>query len=183
MIEMAPDVTAAREAKFVELQEKKAEEKKQIELEKIAEKASEAAKPSGEGKAKEDAKPAEEKKADGGKVGPKKEEKGKEGGAKREEGKKEEKKEEKKREITLERIYTIPLVSVYSKPLMSRGNAAIKVLRKFLVRHMKGDEKKIKLTISLNNLIRKRGSARPMKKIKVKATKDKEGIVLAEIAA
>lgn len=173
------DEHSAKEAKFVALQEKKAEEAK-VEVaiakeEKIEAKAAEhpvkAEVHRHEGK-KEGAAPSKEgeKKAE-----PKKEEK--------KPAEKEAAKEEKKREIVLERIYTVPFSQIYAKPQQSRGNMAITFLRKFLARHMKGAPEKIKISLILNNTIRKRGSGRPMKKVKIKATKDKEGVVLAEIAA
>ncbi|HLC48382.1 MAG TPA: 50S ribosomal protein L31e [Candidatus Norongarragalinales archaeon] len=173
------DEHSAKEAKFVALQEKKAEEAK-VEVaiakeEKIEAKAAEhqvkTETHKHEGK-KEGAAPSKagEKKAE-----PKKEEK--------KPAEKEAAKEEKKREIVLERIYTVPFSQIYAKPQQSRGNMAITFLRKFLARHMKGAPEKIKISLILNNTIRKRGSGRPMKKVKIKATKDKEGVVLAEIAA
>ncbi|MFH1258162.1 MAG: 50S ribosomal protein L31e [Candidatus Micrarchaeota archaeon] len=165
-------VEQAKEAKFIQLQEKKAEERKEIDLKKVEEKAEakreEKKADEHKGKQPEDKKAAE-------KTAPP---------AKKTEEKKEEKKEEpKKREIVLERIYTVPLIAAYSKPLMKRGNAAITLLRRFLERHMKADEKKVKISLILNNIIRKRGSGRPLKKVKIKATKDKEGVVIAEISA
>lgn len=185
---------SAKEAKFVALQEKKAEEAKELIAEAKEEKAAEL-----EEEKKNEAKSAPDKKGETttSKEGekkkgePKKEGKitdskpGEKGKApeKKEEKKEEPKKEEKKREIVLERIYTVPLWEIYSKPQQSRGNMAITFLRKFLARHMKGAPEKIKISLILNNTIRKRGSGRPMKKVKIKATKDKEGLVLAELAA
>jgi large subunit ribosomal protein L31e len=166
------DEFRAKEAKFVALQEKKSEEakekKQEVELAAIESK---------------------EKKVEGkkGAIAPKAQAKkeGEKAATAKAPEKKEEKKEEKeikKREIILERIYSIPL-DVYAKPQQHRANAAIKVLKKFLARHMKTDIKKVKIALIVNNTIRKRGGGRPMKKVKVKATKDKEGIVLAELAA
>ncbi|MFH0971309.1 MAG: hypothetical protein V1835_01955 [Candidatus Micrarchaeota archaeon] len=159
------DVASAKEAKFIEVQEKKAEEKKAEDLKK-----EEKAKEAGETKKLEAKK--DEKKGEIKKESPKTD-------AKKDEEKKE---EPKKREIILERICTVPFMHLYSKPMMKRGNAAIKFLKNYLSRHMKTDVKKVKISLFLNNAIRKRGSGRPLKKVKIKATKDKEGGVLAEIA-
>lgn len=169
---MAEDV-GAKEAKFVALQEKKAEEAKEkkaeVELGKVEAKKTEDKKDSAKGKTKESSKEGKDALA--------------KPAGKKEETKKEDKKEEKeikKREITLERIYTVPFIQVYSKPQQLRSNAAILELQRFMARHMKTDISKVKISLIVNNMIRKRGGGRPMKKIKVKATKDKEGIVLVE---
>lgn len=93
-------------------------------------------------------------------------------------------KEEKKREIVLERVYTVNLRKAYSKPSYKRANTATVMLKEFLSRHMHaGDPAKVKLATELNEFIRQRSSARPPKRIKVQAGKDKEGIVLARLAA
>ncbi|MFH1751230.1 MAG: 50S ribosomal protein L31e [Candidatus Micrarchaeota archaeon] len=172
---------SAKEAKFVVLQEKKAEEAK----EKIAEAKEEKAeikdapaKKSGEAPGEKAEKTAETP-AKGAEAKKEASETKKPAEVKKEEPKE----EKKKREIVLERIYTVPMIEAYSKPAMARANNAIKLLRRFLARHMKAEDGKIKIAEKVNNLIRSRGSGRPMKSIKVKATKDKEGIVLAEIAA
>ncbi|MEK6953903.1 MAG: 50S ribosomal protein L31e [Candidatus Micrarchaeota archaeon] len=174
---------SAKEAKFVALQEKKAEEAKEVaaiakeEAAIVKEEPKQPIKSTDEKKDLKAASKAKDSKADS-KPSEKK------GEAKKEETKKDEDRPEvKKREIILERIYSVPLVEAYAKPQMLRGNRAIKLLRWFLARHMKTDEEKVKIALELNNLIRARGSGRPMKKVKVKATKDKEGIVLGELAA
>ncbi len=182
------DQPSAREQKFVETQAKKAEEKKEEKAEvKLEEKKAEGKKIEEKPKTpgiKEGEKKIEKKEE---KPGEKmKEEKAPEKKAEKPAEKKEEKKEEKdetKREIVLERIYTVPFMEIYSKPQQFRGNAALVFLKRFLTRHMKAEEGKVRISMSVNNLIRKNSSGRPPKSIKVKVTKDKEGIVLAEIAA
>ncbi|MBI5224236.1 hypothetical protein HY989_00020 [Candidatus Micrarchaeota archaeon] len=156
---MAPDVLAAKESKFVSLQEKKSEEKKEADAKEVA--------ASKEEKAREST------------------QKGKGDKAKAEKAtvSKDEPKAEKKREIILERIFIVPLSDAFKKPAMQRSNYAIKFLKKYLTRHMKAQEGNVKISLILNNFIRKRGSGRPVKKIKIKATKDKEGIVIAETVA
>jgi len=97
--------------------------------------------------------------------------------------KKEEKKEEKKREVVLERLYTVNLQPAYATTMFSRADKASKMLKKFLARHLKASgPDKVKLAEGVNLYIRERGSAHPAKRVKVKASKDKEGIVLAELA-
>ena len=69
-------------------------------------------------------------------------------------------------------VYTIPLGKVYeSKPCYKRANKAIAEIRRYLVRHSKIDDSRIKLDNKLNELINARGSKKPPRKIQVKAVK------------
>ncbi len=151
-----------RDDKFVEMQEKKAEEKKEESV--AVSPASVVAAPASAPVAS--------------RASPKKEEKA--APAKPAE-KKEEKPVEKKRDIVLERIYSIPLGDAYARPQMKRADRATDLLKAYLSRHMKSQD--IRMSVDLNNTMRARGSRRPMKKVKVRATKDKEGMVWAELAA
>ena len=85
----------------------------------------------------------------------------------------------------LEREYIIPLRREWLKvPEYKRANKAVKMIKKFLVRHMKiydKDFKKIKMDILLNNEIRFRGIRKPPAKIKVKAVKYDNNTVLVEL--
>lgn len=117
----------------------------------------------------------------------------KKGEAKKEEAKGKEKapaakerekpKEERKREIVLERVYNVNLQKAYGKPLGKRANTAIKLLRKFLGRHFKTDEDMVRLAPELGAHINGFGSHQPPKHVKVQANKDKEGLVMAKLAA
>lgn len=147
---------SAKQEKFIELQEKKAFEEKE-------EAVKPAAAPSAEIAKKTDGKEAKK--------------------PEKKEEKKDAKPPEKKREVVLERIYTVSLKDAYSKPQMKRANVAIRMLKDFLSRHMKADRPNVHVAVALNNLIRARGSGRPLKKVKILATKDKEGVVLAEQSA
>ncbi|NYZ75383.1 50S ribosomal protein L31e [Candidatus Micrarchaeota archaeon] len=91
-------------------------------------------------------------------------------------------KEEKKREIVLERNYVIPLIKAYETTQTSRGNKAVKMTKAFLARHMKAGAGKIKLDPALSAAVFARGSKRPPKKLRVNASKDKEGLVWAKLA-
>ncbi|MFH1107201.1 MAG: 50S ribosomal protein L31e [Candidatus Micrarchaeota archaeon] len=144
----------AKQDKFIELQEKKAEEKK-LEAQQPASKAPEASKPEAKKEAKKEAINEEKK----------------------------EEKKEKKREIVLERLYTVDLSRAYAKPAMKRANRASRLLREFLCRHLKSPAESIRIAPALNEAVRAHGGARPLKKVKLKATKDKDGIVLAEPVA
>jgi len=97
------------------------------------------------------------------------------------------KKDSKKElKVVLEREYIIPLRrKVLKAQRYRRAKKAIVVIREFLVRHMKVEDrdiKKIKIDKYLNQEIWFRGIKKPMSKIKVKATKMSDGIVKVELA-
>jgi large subunit ribosomal protein L31e len=97
----------------------------------------------------------------------------------------EKKKAEKEKKVELEREYVIPLKrGVLKAPSYRRAKKAIRVIREFLVRHMKvrdRDLRKVKVDIDLNNEIWFRGIKKPANKIKVIAKKI-DGIVYATLA-
>jgi large subunit ribosomal protein L31e len=97
-------------------------------------------------------------------------------------GEKKEEKVEKKREIVSERVITVPLRDAFKKPVYSRTNYAARILRKFVSRHLKTELKKVKISGKTNSVLRGAGGRSPLKSLKVKASKDKEGIVLVEPA-
>ena len=101
-----------------------------------------------------------------------------EGASKKKDGKVEEK-------IELEREYIIPLrKGVLKAPQYRRAKKAIRVIREFLAKHMRVEDRdlrKVKINIHLNNEVWFRGIRKPANKIKVKAIK-RGGIVYAELA-
>lgn len=96
---------------------------------------------------------------------------------------KKDKKEESK--VELEREYVVPLKrGVLNVPHYRRAKKAVRVLKEFMVKHMKvrdRDLRKVKVDINLNNEIWFRGIKKPMNKVKVKAKKI-DGIVYVELA-
>jgi len=72
----------------------------------------------------------------------------------------------------MERTYTIPLREVYDAPRPRRANKAVKVIKDFLVRHMKTDN--VKLDSSINEAIWERSREKPPRKIKVKVVKEED---------
>ena len=86
----------------------------------------------------------------------------------------------------LERIYTIPIRREWEKaPRYKRAKKAVKAVREFLAKHMKvydRDLKKIKVERWLNMALWARGIKHPPARIKVRAVKDDNGIVRAELA-
>lgn len=86
-------------------------------------------------------------------------------------------------EITLERTYNIPLRREYLKvPNWRRTEKAVTATREFLKRHLKAESvDKVKLGKELNEELWKHGIKNPPHHVKVTVTKDKEGLVRAEL--
>jgi len=103
----------------------------------------------------------------------------------------EEKKEvEKEEEIVEEKFYTIPLGRAWLSPRKKRAPRAMRILKSFVSKHMKlrteaeGEEEAEKLVISneVNERIWGRGIEKPPRKLKVRAVRDKEGMVTVYLA-
>ncbi len=85
-------------------------------------------------------------------------------------------KEEKpaKKELE-ERIYTVPLRRAWLVSRRKRAPKAVRILRNFMVRHMKAES--VVITNEINEALWSRGIQKPPRRIRVKAAKDKEGVV------
>jgi large subunit ribosomal protein L31e len=101
------------------------------------------------------------------------------------------KKKKEAEEVVEERTYTIPLGKALIMPPRRRAPRAMRMIRAFIVKHMKvptraeeEDEEAPKLTLTneLNERIWGRGIEKPPRKIRVRATKDKEGNVTVHLA-
>ncbi|MBI5803510.1 60S ribosomal protein L31 [Candidatus Pacearchaeota archaeon] len=92
---------------------------------------------------------------------------------------------EEKQDNFIEREYTIPMREKLNRvPRYKRAKKAIKTIKEFLARHMKiydRDLKKIKIDKYLNEQIWARGIKKPPAKIKIKAVKQGE-IVIVELS-
>jgi large subunit ribosomal protein L31e len=106
-----------------------------------------------------------------------------------EEAKPKKKKEEE--EVVEEKTYTIPLGKALIQPPRKRAPRAIHMIRAYVVKHMKipsraeeEDEEPptLRITQEVNERIWTRGIEKPPRKIRVKATKDKEGNVTVHLA-
>jgi len=105
-----------------------------------------------------------------------------------------EEKPEKKREeeeIVEERIYTIPLRRAWIGPRKKRTPRAMRIVKSFVQRHMKvetevkgEEEEEGRLVISneVNEKLWSRGIEKPPRNIRVRAVKDKEGVVTLYLA-
>jgi len=92
----------------------------------------------------------------------------------------EKKKEEE--EIVEERIYTVPLGKAWIVPRKKHSPKAMRTLRGFIRRHMKADEDSVRISNEVNEKIWSRGIEKPPRKIRVRVTKDAEGIVTVRLA-
>jgi len=94
-------------------------------------------------------------------------------------------------EVVEERIYTIPLRRAWVAPRKHRTPRAVRLIKRFIQRHMKleskleeEEEEEGKLIISneVNEAVWRRGIEKPPRKIRVRAVKDKEGNVTVYLA-
>ena len=77
-----------------------------------------------------------------------------------------------------EKIFTIPLREVFNRGRVHRAHDASRLVRNFLIRHMKSD--KVKIGKSINENIWKKGIQKPPRKVRVHAIKE-EDVVYAEL--
>ena len=77
-----------------------------------------------------------------------------------------------------EKIFTIPLREAFNRGRTHRAQDASKLVRQFLIKHMKSDV--VKVGDSINKDIWKRGIQKPPRKLRVHAVKE-ENIVYAEL--
>lgn len=81
-------------------------------------------------------------------------------------------------DVVVERLYTIPLGKVYETVRRKRANRAVKMVRAFIIRHMKPEEEEdLIIDPALNEYLWTRGIEKPPRRVRVRTTKDKEGIV------
>jgi large subunit ribosomal protein L31e len=103
------------------------------------------------------------------------------------------KKKKKEEEIVEERFYTIPLQRALVRPPKKRAPRAMQLIKAFITKHMKlemkvseeeEEEELPQLVISkeVNEKVWDRGIEKPPRKIKVRATKDKDGNVTVYLA-
>jgi large subunit ribosomal protein L31e len=94
-------------------------------------------------------------------------------------------------EIVEERIYTIPLRRAWIAPRKKRTPRAMRLIRSYIQRHMKvepevkgEEEEEGRLVISneVNERLWSRGIEKPPRNIRVRAVKDKEGVVTLYLA-
>lgn len=92
----------------------------------------------------------------------------------------EEEEEEIKEEIIDERIYTVPLAKARKGPRTKRANKAVRFLREFMEQHFKPES--LVISQEVNEAIWARGIQKPPRKIKIRATKNVEGLVVVYLS-
>jgi large subunit ribosomal protein L31e len=94
----------------------------------------------------------------------------------------EEKEKKVEGEIAEERIYTVPLGRAWIMPVTKRAPRAMRILKAFIKRHMKAGDESIIISNEVNEKIWSRGIEKPPRKIRVRAVKDREGLVTVYLA-
>ena len=95
-------------------------------------------------------------------------------------------------EIVEERTYTIPLGKAFIKPPNKRAPKAMRIIKDFVKRHMKlgsrteeeeeEEPKRLIVSNNVNERVWRKGIEKPPRKIRVRATKDKDGNVTVHLA-
>ncbi|MEM1506688.1 MAG: 50S ribosomal protein L31e [Candidatus Bathyarchaeia archaeon] len=93
-----------------------------------------------------------------------------------------EEKKEGESEIVEERIYIVPLGRAWITPVTKRTPRAMRLLKAFVKRHMKVDEDSIRISNEVNERVWYRGVEKPPRKIRVRVTKDRDGLVTVHLA-
>ena len=84
-------------------------------------------------------------------------------------------------EIIDERIYTVPLRKAYwTGSRLKRANRSVRILQKFVERHMKPEG--ILIQPEVNEKIWERGIQKPPRRIRIRATKNEENLVRVYLA-
>jgi len=85
-----------------------------------------------------------------------------------------------KEEIIDERIYTIPLAKARRGPRNKWAKKGVRYLREFMERHFKPES--LIISQEVNEAIWARGIQKPPRKIKIRATKNIDGLVVCYLA-
>ncbi|MFX1299470.1 MAG: 50S ribosomal protein L31e [Promethearchaeota archaeon] len=81
-------------------------------------------------------------------------------------------------EIVVERLYTIPLGKAYNAIRKKRAKRAVNMVKAFITRHMKVEEEDgLSIDPVLNQYLWERGIEKPPRRVRVRATKDRDGFV------
>ena len=87
-----------------------------------------------------------------------------------------EEEEAPKEEIIDERIYIVPLAKARNGPRNKRAKKAVRYLREYMTRHFKPES--LVITQEVNQAIWARSIQKPPRKLKVRATKNIDGLVV-----
>ncbi len=79
--------------------------------------------------------------------------------------------------VELERVYTINLRRTREVSRTKRAPYAIRLIRKFIARHMKAELEKVKIANEVNEYVWSRSIEKPPRRVTVKAVKYSDGTV------
>jgi large subunit ribosomal protein L31e len=88
--------------------------------------------------------------------------------------------EEPEEEIIDERIYVVPLAKARRGPRNKYAKKAIRYLREYMTRHFKPES--LVISQEVNEKIWERGIQKPPRKLKVRCTKNVDGLVVVYLA-
>jgi len=88
--------------------------------------------------------------------------------------------EEPEEEIIDERIYVVPLAKARHGPRNKYAKKAIRYLREYMTRHFKPES--LVISQEVNEKIWERGIQKPPRKLKVRCTKNVDGLVVVYLA-
>ncbi len=101
------------------------------------------------------------------------------------------KKKEKEEDIVEEKVYTVPLGRAWISTRRKRAPRAMRLLKGFIQRHMKikiepeeaeVEAERLVVSNEVNEKIWSRGIEKPPRKIRIRAVKDKEGVITVYLA-
>jgi len=101
------------------------------------------------------------------------------------------KKKKEEEEVVEEKTYTIPLGKALIMPPRRRSPRSMRMIRAYIMKHMKIPSRAqeedelpptLRITNEVNEYIWSRGIEKPPRKVRVRATKDKEGNVTVHLA-
>jgi len=72
----------------------------------------------------------------------------------------------------LERLYTIPLGDAFKVSRDKRTPRAVKLIRAFIIRHMKAKDERVVISEELNKLLWERSIQKPPRRVKVRLIKE-----------
>ena len=93
----------------------------------------------------------------------------------------EEEEEEVKEEIIDERIYIVPLAKARKGPRNKWAKKSVRYMREFIERHFKPES--LVISQEVNEAIWARGIQKPPRKLKVRVTKNIEGLVVVYLSS
>jgi large subunit ribosomal protein L31e len=79
----------------------------------------------------------------------------------------------------LTRVYVVPLGVAFEAPAYRRAKVAIRLIREFAKRHMKGSE--VSINEDVNKLIWARGIKHPPRRVKLEMERDEDGLVSVKL--